>query len=105
MGNFVRCVFHFASHINVQVLSERPCCSDGLSIPRADLIGSSICQMCSQSSVDPRSINHPISIDDGDAMLALQSWKIPIIVYQFDARHSGNTSTVRYGRACARVPR
>lgn len=64
-----------SSHINMQVVSQRPGCSDGLSNARANFIGSSVRELCSHSSEDPRPVNHPVAIDDGDATLGLQSWR------------------------------
>lgn len=62
------------THINMQGLCQRARRGDGLSFARTYFIGSSVGQLCSHSSEDPRPVNHPVTIDDGDASLGLQSW-------------------------------
>lgn len=57
----------------MQILSQWPGCRDGLSIARTDFIGSPVNQLCSQCGENPRPVNYPVTIDDGDASFGLQS--------------------------------
>ncbi len=80
----------------MQVLSQRSGCSDGLSIARADFIGSLVPQQRSHSREDPRPVNHPVAIDDGDTAFGLQSWrKTPCSSITLVFVHYENISTVR----------
>ena len=57
-------VCHIAPHIYVQVLSQGPRRSDGLSTTRADLVGTQVRQLCSHGAEDPRPVNDPVAVDD-----------------------------------------
>lgn len=88
------CMCVCASHINMQAFSQRPRGSDRLSFTSTYFIGSSVSQLCSHSSEDPRPVNYPVTVDDGDTSLGLQSWsKIPCsFIY-----HDETISVARYG--------
>ena len=68
-------VCHIAPHIYVQVLSQGPRRSDGLSTTRADLVGTQVRQLCSHGAEDPRPVNDPVAVDDWDTAFGLQSWR------------------------------
>lgn len=81
----MECVF--ASHIKMQVISQGSWCSDGFSIPGMDLIWPFIDQLRSKSKVSARSVNHPVSVYDGDAAPGLQGWRNILMSHNFRICH------------------
>lgn len=63
------------TYINVQDLIGGPFSQKGLPGRATDFVGSAVCEHGPPSLVLPRSVNSPVSINDGSAWPASESWK------------------------------